>query len=58
MGETSNAGDILFSKTLIERAKKERETLMRQIEESQTTIERSREILARLDEVLRRSGRG
>ena len=38
--------------TLIEEAKKERLRLLKQIEQSQRTIERSREIIARLDEVL------
>jgi hypothetical protein len=37
---------------LIEEAKKERQRLVEQIEQSQRTIKRSREIIARLDEVL------
>jgi hypothetical protein len=37
---------------LIEEAKKERQRLLEQIEQSHRTIERSREIIARIDEVL------
>jgi hypothetical protein len=37
---------IGFSKSLIERSKRELELLLRQIEESQKTIERSRKIIA------------
>jgi hypothetical protein len=40
------------STDLIEEAKKERRRLEDQIEQSQRTIERSREIIARIDEVL------
>jgi hypothetical protein len=40
------------STDLIEEAKKERRRLVDQIEQSQRTIERSREIIARIDEVL------
>jgi hypothetical protein len=42
-----NSADM--SPDLIERAKNERERLLRQIAESQKTIERSREIIARID---------
>ena len=38
--------------TLIEEAKKERQRLLAQIEQSQRTIEHSRQIIARIDEVL------
>ena len=41
---------------LIEQAKKEREKLLRQIDESQKTIARSREILAQIDAVLSQAG--
>jgi hypothetical protein len=41
---------------LIEQAKKEREKLLRQIDESQRTIARSREILAKIDAVLSQAG--
>lgn len=41
---------------LIEQAKKEREKLLRQIDESQRTIARSREILAQIDTVLGQVG--
>jgi hypothetical protein len=40
------------SATLIEEAKKERQHLLAQIEQSQRTIEHSRQIIARIDEVL------
>jgi hypothetical protein len=36
---------------VIEKAKKERQRLVEQIEQSQWTIERSREIIARIDQV-------
>jgi hypothetical protein len=37
---------------LIEQAKQERERMLGQIEQNQRTIERSREIIARINEVL------
>jgi hypothetical protein len=40
------------SAALIEDAKKERQRLLEQIEQSQRTIEHSRQIIARIDEVL------
>ena len=40
------------SAPLIEDAKKERQRLLAQIEQSQRTIEHSRHIIARIDEVL------
>ena len=40
------------SAALIEEAKKERQRLLDQIEQSQRTIERSRQIIPRIDEVL------
>ena len=40
------------SVALIEEAKKERQRLLAQIEQSQRTIEHSRQIIARIDEVL------
>jgi Mlc titration factor MtfA (ptsG expression regulator) len=40
------------SAALIEEAKKERERLLAQIEQSQRTIEHSRQIIARIDEAL------
>ena len=40
------------SAALIEEAKKERQRLLAQIEQSQRTIEHSRQIIARIDEVL------
>ena len=40
------------SAALIEEAKKERQRLIEQIEQSQRTIEHSRKIIARIDEVL------
>ena len=43
---------------LIERAKKERAKLLRQIDESQKTIARSREILAQIEAVLRQAEEG
>ena len=40
------------STLLIEKAKQERERLLGQIEQNQRTIERSHQIIARIDEVL------
>jgi hypothetical protein len=40
------------SAALIEEIKKERQRLLEQIEQSHKTIERSREIIARIDRVL------
>jgi len=40
------------SAVLIEEAKKERQHLLEQIAQSQRTIEHSRQIIARIDEVL------
>ena len=40
------------SAALIEEAKKERQRLIEQIEQSQRTIEHSRQVIARIDEVL------
>ncbi len=40
------------SAALIEEAKKERQQLLAQIEQSQRTIEHSRQIIARIDEAL------
>jgi hypothetical protein len=40
------------SAALIEETKKERQRLLDQIEQSQRTIEHSRQIIARIDEVL------
>ena len=50
----SDKKDVLFSSSaaLIEEAKKERQRLLAQIEQSQRTIEHSRQIIARIDEVL------
>lgn len=48
--------EIEFSKVLIERTKKERDLLEQQIQESQQTIERSRKLLAELDNLLARLG--
>ena len=42
----------LSSAALIDEAKKERERLLAQIAQSQRTIEHSRQIIARIDEVL------
>ena len=43
---------INSSAALIEEAKKERQRLLDQIEQSQRTIEHSRQIIARIDQVL------
>lgn len=45
------------STALIQQAKLERQRLIEQIRENQKTIERSREIICRLDEVLSREDR-
>ena len=45
------------SAALIEEAKKERQRLLAQIEQSQRTIEHSRQIIARIDEVLAATGK-
>jgi hypothetical protein len=47
--------ELLRSRTLIEAARKESETLRAQIRSSEETIARSREQLARLDELLSQS---
>ena len=47
-----NLAKLNSSTLLIERAKQERERLLGQIEQNQRTIERLREIIARIDEVL------
>ena len=52
MSDTNNVEHFNFSVELIERAKQERQRLLQQIEQSQRTIDRSREIIARIDEVL------
>jgi hypothetical protein len=43
---------IRISKGLIELVREEREKLLRQIEESQNTVTRSREVIKQLDAVL------
>jgi hypothetical protein len=50
----SDEKDVPFnsSAALIEEAKKERQRLLAQIEQGQRTIEHSRQIIARIDEVL------
>jgi hypothetical protein len=48
--------EIESSKVLIERTKRERDLLEQQILESQQTIERSRKLLAELDNLLVRLG--
>jgi hypothetical protein len=45
------------SAELIEEAKKERQRLLDQIAQSQRTIEHSRQIIARIDEVLAATGK-
>jgi hypothetical protein len=52
MAGTNNVVHFNSSVALIEQAKQERQRLLQQIEQSQRTIARSREIIARLDEVL------
>jgi hypothetical protein len=52
MADSENIWEIRFSKQLVERAQKERRELLRQIEESQKTITRSREIIAQLNAIL------
>jgi multidrug resistance efflux pump len=47
--------ELLRSRTLVEAARKESETLRAQIRSSEETIARSREQLARLDELLSQS---
>jgi hypothetical protein len=44
--------DLTVSRDLIARAKIEREHLLRQIEDSQKIIDRSRELIAQIDEML------
>ena len=51
-GNINNVVHFNSSVALIERAKQERQRLLQQIEQSQRTIDRSREIIARIDEVL------
>ena len=52
MAGINNVVHFNSSVALIEQAKQERQRLLQQIEQSQRTIARSREIIARLDEVL------
>ena len=52
MSDTDNIVPFSPSLTLIEQAKQERQRLVQQIEQSHATIERSREIIARIDQVL------
>jgi hypothetical protein len=52
MAGINNVVHFNSSVALIEQAKQERQRLLQQIEQSQSTIARSREIIARLDEVL------
>lgn len=40
---------VLFSRQLIEQAKKERTEILREIEKSRDAIEQSREVIAQLD---------
>jgi hypothetical protein len=49
--------ELLRSEGLIQRAGREREQLLRQIEESEKTIARSRERISRTDEMLARSSK-
>ena len=48
----ANLKHFSASSELIERAKQEREMLLRLVAESYKTIDRSREIIAKIDEVL------
>jgi hypothetical protein len=52
MGLPLGMANTASHKDLIAQAKRERENLLRQIEESQKTVVRSREILAQIDAVL------
>ena len=52
LATVSDASKFNSSEALIADAKKERARLMEQIEQSQRTIEHSREIIARIDRVL------
>jgi hypothetical protein len=52
MNDGENILPFGSSAALIEQAKQERRRLVDQIEQSQRTIERSREIIARIDQVL------
>ena len=52
VSDTNNVQHFNSFAALIERAKQERQRLLQQIEKSQRTIDRSREIIARIDEVL------
>ena len=52
MPETDNIIPFNSSEALLEEARRERHRLLAQIEQSQRTIERSREIIARIDKVL------
>jgi hypothetical protein len=52
MAGTNSVVHLNSSAALIEQAKQERQLLLQQIEQSQRTIDRSREIIARIDEVL------
>jgi hypothetical protein len=48
----TDKGEFQTPPVLIEEAKRERQRLLEQIAQSQKTIEHSREIIARIDQVL------
>jgi hypothetical protein len=52
MADPETNDELETSRKLIQRAKEERESLLRTIEQSQKTIDRSREIIAQLENLL------
>jgi chromosome segregation ATPase len=54
--DPESEAELLRSRELIEAARREREQLLEQIQESEKTIAKSRELIGRIDEMLARLG--
>jgi hypothetical protein len=52
--DPENEAEPFRSRGLIETARRERESLLKQIQESEKTIAQSRELISRIDEMLAR----
>jgi hypothetical protein len=55
--DPESEAELLRSRELIEAARREREQLLEQIQESEKTIAKSRELISRIDEMLARLGK-
>jgi hypothetical protein len=55
--DPESEAELLRSRELIEAARREREQLLEQIQESEKTIAKSRELIGRIDEMLARLGK-